>query len=158
MNILLWKNSRTPLRMLSFVILFAASQAACRVDAQPPSPHPIRMVSAAVPFYPEDAEAAGIEGTIGIKIRVRDGEVIDARVQGGPIMLKRAALANVHTWHFDTALTVTFDSTFTYKLMPARGCDEERQRLIALNLPYSVEITSSYIQTCDPAVDSKPHR
>lgn len=157
MNNFLLVHSKPVLRMLSIIILFAVCHAVCHVDAQQNSPHSLRMVSAAVPFYPQDAEAAGIEGTIVIEVQVLDGVVVDADANDGPLILRQAALANVQTWHFDAALTTKFHTTFTYKLLAASGCGAERQRLITLKLPYSALITSSYLQTCDPVVDTRPH-
>jgi len=156
MKILLRVNSKTPLWMFSILTLFAANQVVCQVDSQKNPHHSIRMVSAEVPLYPEDAETAGIEGTIIVEVQVRNGEVFEAIANNGPLLLRRSALANVHTWHFSTNLTMKFHSKFTYRLMAASGCDMDRQRLTTLNLPYTVEITSSYIETCDPVVDIKP--
>lgn len=157
MRHLLSVHSKPVLRMLSIIIFFAVYHGVCRVDAQQNPTHSLRMVSAAVPFYPEDAEAAGVEGTIVIEVQVRDGVVVKADANDGPLMLRRPALANVQTWRFDAALTTKLHTTFTYKLLAASGCGTERRRLITLKLPYSAQITSSYLQTCDPAVDTKPH-
>lgn len=53
-------------------------------------------------FYPAEALARGVEGTVVVQVRLDDhGEVIDATVLSGPDELRRGVQQSVLNWHFD---------------------------------------------------------
>jgi protein TonB len=82
----------------------------------PPKPKPVprgplrvtenmtggKPISRAEPSYPPEAKAAGIEGTVLVKIVISErGQVTDATVVRGPPELTGAALAAVKSWRFE---------------------------------------------------------
>ncbi len=53
-------------------------------------------------FYPAEARAKGIEGTVVAQLRLSsDGEVADAAILSGPQELRKAVLESVLAWHFE---------------------------------------------------------
>ena len=68
-------------------------------------------------FYPGDAIAKGIQGTVVVQVTLdAGGEVTDAVVQSGPEELRKAVIQSVLNWHFmkdaaGTTRTVTVDFT-----------------------------------------------
>lgn len=52
-------------------------------------------------FYPPEARAAGVQGTIVLQVKVdANGEVGDVSVLSGPDQLRRSAIQSVLNWHF----------------------------------------------------------
>ncbi len=53
------------------------------------------------PIYPEDAKAAGVQGTVYLDaVLARDGSVQELKVLRGDSMLNDAALAAVRQWRY----------------------------------------------------------
>jgi len=73
-----------------------------RVTEEVTPPRPISMLA---PEYPEQAKAAGIEGTVIVQYVVTDaGEVTDVQALRGPPELLAACVAAVRSWRFMPAI------------------------------------------------------
>ena len=92
-----------------------APASATRVPANPRRPEigeyvPVDELPEAImkrePFYPEEAKAAGIEGTVIVNaLVVEDGTVEEARAIPSIAALEDAAVACVRQWRFKPAMT-----------------------------------------------------
>lgn len=59
------------------------------------------IVSRPVPSYPEDARNAGVEGPVVLRINLNEtGELMDAQVISGDLLLRKAALDAIRYWRF----------------------------------------------------------
>ncbi len=119
---------------------------------QSKEPLPV-VVTASVPLYPPAARVAHIQGTVQLRI-LTDGKTVSGiTVQSGPPMLAAAAEENVRTWRFKEHKSMTFDTTFQYKLLSQSECDMDNG-VVTLHLPTDVQVTARTWQSCDPAVES----
>jgi hypothetical protein len=114
------------------------------------------VTAAAVPFYPRNARAAHIEGSVHLQVRIVAGRVVSLALQeeSSPMLIK-AAEDNVKTWQFGDTDTLTFETTFYYKIRNTplpKSCDEmgDRNDTVALRFPESVEISTPSMWLCDP--------
>jgi TonB family protein len=74
-------------------------------------------------FYPDEAIAKGVQGTVVVQIRLdAEGNVSDATVISGPEELRRAVLQSVLDWHFvKTAALSTQQFSISFALPKAAG-------------------------------------
>lgn len=108
------------------------------------------VIGAAVPFYPDQARTAGIEGVVKVSI-VTGGE--HARVvstEGYPLLVN-AAKENLRSWIFIRHEPTRFDVLYSYKLSRKYSCFPDTG-VISLHLPISIEVTATRAQTCDPII------
>src|SRR5262245_6984225 len=92
---------------------------------QPPPESLPRVTSAAVPFYPQIARRARIEGTVVLRITTDGKKVFGLIALSGPPMLSTAAAVNAKTWQFEEHTPMTFDATFRYKWVPGNQTHED---------------------------------
>ena len=60
-----------------------------------------RLISSAMPVYPQNAKQAGIGGDVVIKTTIdQKGNVVDMHVVSGPLMLRQAALDALKRWRY----------------------------------------------------------
>ena len=117
---------------------------------------PLPTVAVAeVPFYPPIARVAGIEGVVHLRLSTDGKRVSAVSVESGPPALVQAAQDNVKTWQFKDHSPTTFQTIFRYKILPGSECEMDSGTVL-LQLPKEVEVRAKGVQTCDPAVDSKP--
>lgn len=118
--------------------------------AQDAPASPPAVVEAAVPFYPPTARAARIQGTVKLRVTVREGRAVNTAVISGPPVLASAASDNIRTWRFrQTGGASIFEVTFTYRIERTSQCTPDSGQ-IRLSLPLSVDISASGVRTCDP--------
>jgi protein TonB len=61
-----------------------------------------RLLSSAMPVYPQNAKQAGIGGDVIIKTTIdQKGSVVDMHVVSGPLMLRQAALDALKRWRYE---------------------------------------------------------
>ena len=101
----------------------------------------LRVRSAEMPRYPEDAAIAGVSGQVQVVALVADGMVKRARVDGrADPSLSKAALKNVRTWTFYPMVSTRVRATFVYRLRKGSSWPPPDNPQIIMNLPYKVEI------------------
>jgi hypothetical protein len=116
------------------------------------------VVTLAVPAYPPVARAAGVQGTVILRVRTDGRRVSDVRpVQGVPMLLV-AAEENVRTWQFRPHLAVEFTVTFEFQLSGDFRMIDEAEELaesptILLKLPERLGIATTRAGV--PKVDPK---
>jgi hypothetical protein len=128
-------------------VLFLLSSLLCWYDycfAQLTRPE-IIVVAAQVPSYPSTAVAAGIEGTVISKIKVTDGEVLDAEIVSGPTILASAAKQNLLTWRFDSTVNETLRVMYVFELAKEEIFQPENP-VIVLRLPNYVKLTANPVR------------
>jgi hypothetical protein len=119
----------------------------------PEADHPV-VLDAAVPFYPQNARMAHIEGVVRLEVST-DGEAVSGvELFSGTLILAMAAKENVKTWRLKWHSRTTFQVTFRYKLLPEFACEVDNGTVV-LRLPLEVEVTAKGIQTCDPSSQEK---
>lgn len=107
---------------------------------RPISPIPV-VASAAVPRYPPDGLVAGLAGEVIVEVGVKDGRVVETRVQSGDRLLVPAVLENIATWTFKADVNTAFTTTFKFELeLRKTGADPNLR--IELNLPTSAKIVA----------------
>jgi hypothetical protein len=112
------------------------------------------VLDAPVPFYPQNARMAHIEGVVRLEVST-DGEAVSGvELFSGPLILAMAAKENVKTWRLRWHSRTTFQVTFRYKLLPEFACEIDNGTVV-LRLPLEVEVTAKGIQTCDPSSQEK---
>ncbi len=124
------------------MILVAHTQA-----QQPETDAPPRVVSAPNPAYPKIALAARVSGIVRLHVTTNGTRVSLIDREDGPPMLIKSAKEYLQTWTFGAGAPTSFDVTFEYKLLDARGC-QEVDRGVVLDLPTYVEIRDAPF-TCD---------
>ena len=117
-----------------------------------------KMVSASVPFYPELARQAGIEGTVWLRVETDGKRVSSVDAGSGPPLLVRAVKENVKTWEFEPHAAMSVEVTFLYRLLVPEcdshcRCGTAEKESVLLQLPTRVELTARTLLTCDPAVE-----
>lgn len=102
----------------------------------------LRVKSAEVPRYPEDAAIAGLSGRVQVVAVIVGGAVSQARVIGkADPSLSKAALKNVRTWSFYPLVNTTVQATFVYRLRKRSSWPPPDNPQIKMDLPHSVTIT-----------------
>lgn len=139
-------------RGLILLALILGANASTAHQAKEPVP---TVATASVPFYPPLARTARIEGIVHLRLSTDGAHVSAISVQSGPPMLVPAAEENVRTWEFKAHKPTTFEVTFRYKMLPESDC-EVGNGTVLLRLPTEVEVSANGVQTCDPAVVTKP--
>ncbi|HWW14302.1 MAG TPA: energy transducer TonB [Candidatus Dormibacteraeota bacterium] len=110
---------------------------------------------AEVPHYPFLARAAGLTGTVHLRVQVKDGAVADTVADGSahPI-LESAASKNVRTWRFGASINNVFDVQYVYELEGDAVSFPQNPR-IEMQLPALVRITArptkASCQDCEPS-------
>lgn len=109
--------------------------------------------SGEMPLYPSPARMARIEGKVTLRVST-DGETVrEVTVIEGQPLLAKAAQQNVRTWRFETHPATSFDTVFTFHLVPQAGCGPLHSNgQVVLTLPEKVDITAAVVNLggCDP--------
>lgn len=111
----------------------------------PAWPQASLLVSQAeVPIYPSVALAAGLGGTVRVKVTVRNGVVTDLNVlpsdQRTSEAFVAATLKSLRSWKFADGVDTTFASLFVYRM--ARGLsDHPVNPRVEMQLPTFVRLT-----------------
>jgi TonB family protein len=93
--------------------------------AAAPLPPPLKPLSAVRPVYPAVAKAAGIQGSVRMRIKVsKDGRVIDFGVLSGPPTLVKAALDAVTQWRYPPMEKVAVTDVALDFRLPKAGEEE----------------------------------
>ena len=100
-----------------------------------------------MPFYPQMARMAHIEGEVCLRVTTDGSGVASVTVEGGPPMLAKAAQDNVKTWKFGPHEPTVFSTVFSYRLekeLVTYSCDPDKpdNGTVVLHLPAEVDITS----------------
>lgn len=130
------RQNHLPQALVTSVGLFLAGWT---IVAQKSSVALPMMTSAQVPFYPDIARIAKVEGVVHLKVTTDGHGVVSAQVEDGPGLLALAAQRNVQTWQFSIHEPTTFTVTYTYKLVTDLESIQNNPRVI-LNLPTQVEV------------------
>lgn len=96
--------------------------------ASSPSEHaqePVRSTSSRLPVvatltlpsYPPIARAAGVQGTVVLRVRTDGHQVTVVKVVEGVMMLSAAAEENVRTWRFKPHDATAFSLSYHYELL-----------------------------------------
>lgn len=152
MTRMFWKSSSFFAGIVGITLVLLATSLLCL--GRPAGDVPV-VVSAAVPFYPPDAQMAHVEGVVRLSISIYGEAVTGVERLDGQIMLAHAAMANAKTWRFQWHRRTTFEATFRYKLLPDSVCKFENPTVL-LRLPLDVEVTAKGVKTCDPSTTIKP--
>jgi hypothetical protein len=112
----------------------AAQSVAAASDSPPPS-----VIAAAVPFYASIAQSASVEGEVVLRVSTDGDSVSSIETLRGPALLADTAKQNIRTWKFRHHKPAVFETTFRYKLLPARSNEKES---VVLRLPTEVEVTA----------------
>jgi hypothetical protein len=139
-------NRMLLLALLASMVLPCAAQ-------EPEADHPV-VLDAAVPFYPNNARLAHIEGVVRLQVSTNEETVSRIELLDGPLTLATAAKENVKTWRLKWHSQDTFVATFRYKLLPDLACLADNGTVV-LRLPLEVEVSAKGIQTCDPSSQVK---
>lgn len=143
-------HARTRGALVLFILGMGATMA---VGQQKPLPS---VTSASVPLYPRTLQMAHIEGVVRLRISTDGNRVASVEVQSGQPMLAEAAKDNVKTWQFEAHAPTTFETTFRYKLLPAKcdaecNCNSVEKPSVLLQLPSDVEVNAKELIVCDSA-------
>lgn len=138
---------------LAILTLPALTRGARQTEAHLP-----KVISASVPFYPQLAPTARIEGIVKLDVSTDGKRVSAVEAQSGPPMLVLAAKENVKTWQFEPHTPATFALTFQYKLLLPHcasecHCDGAEMESVLLQLPTNITLSSRIPPICDPAVN-----
>jgi TonB family protein len=109
----------------------------------------LRVVHADVPFYPQVALSGRISGTVKVEVSVQDGNVVNAQVKSGPLVLARAAVENIRNWRFYPLANATFTTKFIYQLEKNESLNPQNPK-VELQLPLLVKITAVPIPLSAP--------
>jgi hypothetical protein len=123
-----------------------ALRADIRLQPIPGAPAPPDAVvrHAAVPFYPDEARRAGIDGAVRLQVnRETEFEIVS-----GPVPLARSALENLRTWHMEE-LRPPFFVTYRYRLS-AGDCTGDPGFEVAMTFPNEVDVRAKRIVPCSP--------
>jgi TonB family protein len=64
-----------------------------------------KLISSATAVYPQAAKVANIQGSVSILASIdSSGNVVDAKAESGPMLLRQAALESVRRWKYSPAL------------------------------------------------------
>ena len=74
--------------------------------------------------YPQVAIAARVEGTVTVRIVVKEGKVTDCSAESGPPMLQPAAVAAAKDGWFDTGPSGTYLLNFHFELLDRNKPDD----------------------------------
>lgn|ERR1700719_3197811 len=136
---------------LGLILLSFVPSAAQQTEAPLP-----KVASASVPFYPQVAPSARIQGAVTLRLST-DGKGVSAiEAESGPPMLVQAAKANVKTWQFELHAPTSFEVTFRYRLLSyvcesGCRCHSEEKESVLLQLPTNIEVSATLPMICDPA-------
>jgi Gram-negative bacterial TonB protein C-terminal len=141
------RRHRYNIRMLPFTLLLALALAPnTSVAQQPKEPVPV-VSSASVPLYPRIPLVAQITGVVRLRISTDGKHVTTMEMESGQPILANAAEENIKTWQFEPHKPTTFETTFTYKLLPmtcdAKGqCNGRENDEVLLHFPTNVQIST----------------
>ncbi len=143
------RTQRYNIRMLPFPLFLALALALApntSVAQQPNNPAPV-VTSASVPLYPRIPLIAQITGVVRLRVSTDGSRVTSMEMESGPPILANAAEENVKTWQFEPHKPTTFETTFTYKLLPmtcdAKGqCNGRQNDEGLLHFPTDVQINT----------------
>ena len=119
------------------------------------------VIAASVPFYPELARQARIQGAVTLRVSTDGRLVSDVGTESGHPLLAKAATENVKTWEFKPHAATSFEVTFRYELFTPE-CDSEcncdrgergEKESVVLHLPTDADLNAPTLLTCDPAVE-----
>jgi len=64
-----------------------------------------KLISSATAVYPQAAKVANIQGSVSVLASIdSNGNVVDAKAESGPMLLRQAALESVRRWKYSPAL------------------------------------------------------
>jgi len=132
------------------LILALLAPIVVRCAAQQSEPDNVVVTDAAVPFYPNNARLAHIEGVVRLQVSTNGETVSRVELFDGPLMLAIAARENVETWRLRWHSPTTFVATYRYKLLPDIACEFD-DGTVVMRLPLEVEVSAKGIKTCDPS-------
>ena len=138
-------------RWLAGILSMCASVSAAQV-AESPQRLPV-VKSGEMPFYPQPANAARIQGDVHLRVTTDGSGVASVIIEGGQPMLAKAAQDNVRTWKFEPHERTSFPTWFAYHLLAEPNCKTNKSgnEEVHLNLPTQVEITTNPRGACyDP--------
>ena len=145
------RRHRYSIRMLPFPLVLALALALAlapntSVAQQPSNPVPV-VTSASVPLYPRIVLMAQITGVVRLRVSTDGNRVTSMEMESGASILANAAEENIKTWQFEPHKPATFETTFTYKLLPmtcdAKGqCNGRENDEVLLHLPTDVQIST----------------
>ena len=115
------------------------------------------LSAGAVPLYPRMALAARVQGVAKIRVTTDGKKVSSVEAESGPPMLVAAAKQSILAWQFEAHKPTTFETTFEYVIEEPAECFFSNT-VAVLKLPLEVRISTKGLKTCDPAVETKPHR
>jgi len=147
------RRQRYNIRMLPFPLVLALALAvapntsvARQPNQQPNNPVPV-VTSASVPLYPRIVLMAQITGVVRLRVSTDGNHVTSMEMESGAPILANAAEESIKTWQFEPHKPTTFETTFTYKLLPmtcdAKGqCNGRENDEVLLHLPTDVQIST----------------
>jgi hypothetical protein len=114
------------------------------VAQQPKAPVPV-VSSSSVPLYPQVPLLAQITGVVRLRLSTDGSHVASMEIESGPAILANAAEETIKTWQFEPHKPTTFETTFTYTLLPATcdaagHCNARENDEVLLHLPTDVQI------------------
>jgi hypothetical protein len=139
------RRHRYSIRVLPFTLLLALALAPnTSVAQQPKEPIPV-VSSASVPLYPRILLTAQITGVVRLRVSTDGNRVTTMEMESGQPILANAAEENIRTWQFEPHKPTTFETTFTYKLLPmtcdAKGnCNGRENDEVLIHFPTDVQI------------------
>jgi Gram-negative bacterial TonB protein C-terminal len=143
------RKHRYSIRLLPFPLLLALALALApntSVAQQPKEPIPV-VSSASVPLYPRIPLVAQITGVVRLRVSTDGNRVTTMEMESGQPILANAAEESIKTWQFEPHKPTTFETTFTYKLLPmtcdAKGnCNGRENDEVLLHFPTEVQIST----------------
>lgn len=102
------------------------------------------VISASMPFYPDMARRARVEGIVRLRVTTDGARVEEVVVIGGPPLLTESARRNVETWEFGDGRARELEVTFHYVLE-----SESSHRAggsVTIDFPYMVEVRAKVVE------------
>ena len=114
------------------------------VAQQPKESVPV-VTSGSMPLYPQVPLLAQITGVVRLRVSTDGSRVTSMEMESGPAILANAAEESIKTWQFAQHKPTTFETTFTYTLLPATcdaagHCNARENDEVLLHLPTDVQI------------------
>ncbi|HEV2464770.1 MAG TPA: hypothetical protein VGT04_13275 [Acidobacteriaceae bacterium] len=147
---------RCPMRLLLGISLIMLGGMLPSASAQKTTKESPLVVAGDMPLYPIMARVARVQGVVKIKVTTDGKKVIAVEAEGGPPMLVKFAKEDILTWRFAEHKPTTFITKFDYVIEEPFQCDFSNDTLV-LKLPFEVQISAEGLETCDPALEIRPH-
>jgi hypothetical protein len=98
-----------------------------------------QVTGGSIPIYPSRARAAGIEGTVNLRVSLRGDDVLDVDAESANQELAAAAVSSVRTWRFRATTVPVVVIRFVYALDQG-DCQQARGPVVVMDLPNTVTI------------------